>query len=164
MESEDTHLQTAQPELTMATSEEAVVLHVQGFAVLVATYEAEGYYDEEADGDPEEQDLYRIEVLDAREAVRASEAVDGEPVWPLVDMGLMEPTVRQLFPAARWTPDGDELAVVKRYLLVLAHELWQEEHPLARQRLLEASASWSPVLVEDGYRSLPSEWRQARGR
>src|SRR6266852_3756176 len=109
--------------IVLLASEEEVLLHVRGFAVLRATYEAEGYYDETADGDPEEQNLYLIEVLDARRATRAAEAVEGEAVWPLADLGLTDPTVRRLFPVAGGCPATDEAALVAQYLLVLAHAL-----------------------------------------
>src|SRR5260370_20471375 len=92
------------PEVTRLASDEEVLLHVRGFAVLRATYEAEGYYDETADGDPEEQNLYLIEVLDARRATRAAEAGEGGAGWPPAELGLTHPTVRRLFPVARGRP------------------------------------------------------------
>jgi hypothetical protein len=149
------------PAVTLAVSDEEVVLHVRGFAVLRATYEAEGYYDETADGDPEEQDLYRIEVLDAPRASRAAEAVEGAAVWPLADLGLVEPTVRRLFPAARWAPDRDELEIVRRYLMTLAHALQDADSATARERILQSSAQWAPSVIEDRYEAVPREWRQA---
>lgn len=135
------------------------MLHVPGFAVLRASYEAEGYYDEAANGDPVEQDLYRVEVLDAPLRARAAEALEGEPVGSLTDLGLTEPTLWHLFPSARWTPKSDTLGLVKRYLLVLAHALRDEERPGARQRLLESSAGWAPEVIGDAFQCLPPEWR-----
>jgi hypothetical protein len=148
------------PVMLMASDEE-VVLHVRGFAVLRAAYEAEGYYDEEADGDPEEQDLYLIEVLDAPRATRAAEAVEGEAVWPLADLGLADPTLRRLFPVAGEAADLDELAPVEQYLLVLADALAEEDEPAARQRVLTASAGWSPAVIADAFQALPARWRAA---
>jgi hypothetical protein len=142
-----------------AASDEEIVLHLPGFAVLRAGYEAEGYYDETADGDPEEQDLYRVEVLDAPLRGRAAEALEGEPVGPLANLGLTEPTVWRLLPSARWTPDADPLSLVKGYLLVLAHALCREARPGTRQRLLESSAGWAPEVIVDAFQSLPAEWR-----
>src|SRR5260370_40985274 len=109
------------PEVTRLASDEEVLLHVRGFAVLRATYEAEGYYDETADGDPEEQNLYLIEVLDARRATRAAEAVEGEAGGPLADLGLTDPTVRRLFPVAGACPSSHEAALVEQDLPELAH-------------------------------------------
>src|SRR5713226_2167781 len=122
--------------IALLVSDEEVLLHVRGFAVMRATYEAEGYYDETADGDPEEQNLYLIEVLDACRATRAVEALEGEAVWPLADLGLTDPTVRRLFPVAGACPSTNEAALVEQYLLVLAHTLEVEREPQARQRLL----------------------------
>src|SRR5438309_5006082 len=100
----------------LLVSDEEVLLHVRGFAVLRATYEAEWYYDETADVDPEEQNLYLIEVLDACRATRAVEALEGEAVWPLADLGLTDPVVRRLFPVAGGRPTNDEAALVAQYL------------------------------------------------
>jgi hypothetical protein len=147
------------PPLMLVESDEEVVLHVPGFAVLRAGYEAEGYYDEAANGDPAEQDLYRVEVLDASLRARAAEALEGDPVEPLTDLGLTEPTLWRLFPSARWTSESDTLGLVKRYLLVLAHALRDEERPGARQRLLESSAGWAPEVIGDAFQCLPPEWR-----
>ncbi len=141
------------PALMVADDE--VVLHARGFAVLVAAFEAEGYYDETADGDPEEQDLYRIEVLDAAQAARAVEALEGEAAGPLQALGLTEPTLRRLFPATRWAAGPDRLPPVAHYLLALAHALREATGPLARQRLLEASAAWSMEEIEARVASLP---------
>jgi hypothetical protein len=141
--------------IALLASDEEVLLHVRGFAVLRATYEAEGYYDEAADGDPEEQNLYLIEVLDARRATRAAEAVEGEAVWPLADLGLADPVVRRLFPVAGGCPDADAPTLVAQYLLVLAYALEVEREPQARQRLLTASAGWSPAVIADAYQALP---------
>jgi hypothetical protein len=143
----------------LAASDEEVVLHVPGFAVLRAGYEAEGYYDEAANGDPAEQDLYWVEVMDARLGARAADAMEVERVGPLTDLGLTDPTLWRLFLSARWAPGSDPVGLVKRYLLVLAHALRDEERPGARQRLLESSAGWAPEVIMDAFQSLPSEWR-----
>jgi hypothetical protein len=150
---------SAAPVLTLTASDEEVLLRVSGFVVLRAAYEAEGYYDESAGGDPQEQDLYRVEVLDAPRAARAVEAMEGDSVGPLVDLGLTDALLWRLFPAARWAPDADPLALVERYLLILAHALSEEVRPVARQLLLESSANWSPEVVMDAFQSLPPEWR-----
>lgn len=146
--------------MTLVASDEEVVLHVPGFAVLRAGYEAEGYYDEAANGDPAEQDLYRVEVLDASLDARAAEAVEGEMVRPLAHLQLTEPILWRLFPSVRWTPDSVPLGLVKRYLLVLAHALRGEARPGARQRLMEDSAGWAPEVIDDAFHCLPPEWRE----
>ena len=150
------------PSIALIASDEEVVLHVPGFAVLRAAFEAEGYYDEAADGDPEEQDLSLIEVLDAPHAVRASEAMEGEAVWPLADLGLTDPSLRRLFPAARWTAEAAGPTLVVQYLLVLAWALRAEARPEERQRLLGNSAAWSPATIADAYQSLPADWKGVR--
>lgn len=161
LEQEHRVLNSTPPLLTLTASDEEVVLHIRGFAVLRAVYEAEGYYDEAADGDPEEQDLYRVEVLDAASAGQAAEALEGEPVGRLAALGLTDPRLRRLFPAARWAPDADALDQVKRYLLVLGHALREEGGRAARQRLLAASAAWPPEVIADAYPLLPAQWRAA---
>lgn len=146
------------PHWLTATDEE-VVLYLPGFAVLRAAYEAEGYYDAAADGEPEEQDLYRVEVLDATRAALAEATIEGEREPPLANLGLTEPTVCRLVPATRWTPDGDPLGLLKRYLLVLGHTLRDEARPASRQRLLESSVGWSPEVIDDAFHALPPAWR-----
>lgn len=145
----------------LAASDEEVVVHVRGLVVLRATYEAEGYYDETADGDPEEEELYVIEVLDAPRATRAAETMGGEAVWPIANLGLTDPVLRRLFPVADWQSEGEGLSLVEKYLLVLAHALREENEPEARQRLLTASAAWSPAIIADAFQELPARWRAA---
>jgi hypothetical protein len=145
---------------SLSASDEEVVLHVRGYAVLRATYEAEGYYDETADGDPEEQDLYLIELLDAPRAMRAAEALDGKAVWPLADLGLCAATLQRLFPAVRWTAAAAGLPLVAQYLLVLAWAMQDEARPEARYRLLRASAGWSAAVIADAFAALPAGWQE----
>jgi hypothetical protein len=159
MRSPDQPSESGAPPWIIVASDEEVVLRVPGFAVLRASYEAEGYYDEAANGDPVEQDLYRVEVLDAPLRARAAEALEGEPVGSLTDLGLSEPALWRLLPSARWAPESDPLGLVKRYLRVLAHALRDEERPGARQRLLESSAGWAPEVIGDAFQCLPPEWR-----
>jgi hypothetical protein len=161
MRSPDPASAEAEKRPILLASDEEVVLHVPGFAVLRASYEAEGYYDEAAHGDPAEQDLYRVEVLDASLAARAAEAVEGELEAPLEHLGLAEPALQRLFPSARWDAESDPLGLVTRYLLVLAHALRDEEQPRARQRLLATSAAWAPEVIEDAFHSLPTDWQAA---
>jgi hypothetical protein len=145
-------------------SDEEVVLHVRGFAVLRATYEAEGYYDEAADGDPEEQDLYLIEVLDAPRTADTGEAVEDEAVWPLAELGLAENSLRRLFPAARWADEARGAPLAAQYLLVLARALTEAAGAPQRQRLLSASAGWAPAVIADAFEALPADWRRAIDR
>jgi hypothetical protein len=58
-------------------------------------------------------------------------------------------------------PDADAVALVAQYLLVLAHAQEAESEPAARQRLLAASAGWSPVVIADAFQALPARWRAA---
>jgi hypothetical protein len=144
-------------------SDEEVIAHVAGFAVVRAVYEAEGYYDESADGDPAEEDMYRIEVLDSRSAVPAAEAWDGEPIETLADLGLSDSTLRRLFPAARWEPNPEAARLVEQYVLALAAALTRAHGPVARQRVLEASAGWTAAVIEDRFEALPDDWKSGPG-
>lgn len=147
------------PPVHVIASDEEVIVHVTGFAVLRAVYEAEGYYDEGADGDPAEEDLFRIEVLDTTRSILAAEAMEGEEIRQLADLGMPEPTVRRLFPASRWEADVNSSGLVIRYLLALAASLTEARGPAGRQRVLEASAGWSRAVIEDRFLALPPEWR-----
>jgi hypothetical protein len=144
---------------TLLTSDEEVVMHVRRFAVLRAVYEAEGYYDGSADGDPDEQDLFRIEVLDATRATDAAEAMEGAAVWPLAELGLTHTEVRRLFPASRWTATGESSALAAQYLLALAHALIDAATPAGRERVLEESVGWPAAMIQSCCDALPHAWR-----
>jgi hypothetical protein len=147
-------------DISLIASDEEVILHVPGFAVLRAAYEAEGYYDEAADGDPAEEDLYPIEVLDAESTAQAEEALDGEAAGKLADLGLSDPTLRRLFPAARWEASDPGSGLVERYLLALAAALVGAPGSVERQQALEGSAGWSAAVIEDRFQALPDGWRR----
>ena len=144
----------------LIASDEEVVLHVPGFAVLRAVNEAEGYYDESADGDPAEEDLYRLEVLDASSADRAAELLETEVVGPLAQLGLADTGLLRRFPATRWEAVAGP-GLVTRYLLSLACALAEAIGPVERQQVLEASGGWSVELIEDRFQALPLSWRAA---
>ena len=147
--------------VVMIVSDDEVIVYVRGLAVLRAAYEAEGYYDEAADGDPEEQDLWHIEVLDRTRSVEAAEALGGRPLGPLAALGLTESRLHRLFPASHWTSSQSGPASVARYLLVLAHALAGASGPTERQRVLTASVLWLPEVIDDMAGSLLASWNDA---
>ncbi len=119
-------------------------LEVPGRFVLRATFLSEGLFDERAGGDPEEEDLYEVELT--------SDAED-----------LIEPVVfHRLMPASRdaWDELGDEGPAplpVERFLLALAWELCLAD-PSNWFRVCEAARRWDSWTVEDALLRLPSNW------
>jgi hypothetical protein len=153
-----------EPLLFLQVSDEETLLYMGGFAVIRAIYEAEGYYDEEADGEPEEEDLYLVQVLDALAAGEAAEAVESQSALYLASLRLNEPQIRRLFPAIRWSAEEEASRLVQQYLLALGHALYVASGPAARQRVLEGSAGWSAAVILDHFQGLPGHWQRVLDR
>jgi hypothetical protein len=144
----------------IATGEETE-LFVGGFARFRATYQGEGYYDERSHGDPPEQDLYQVDILDGSAESREGWDVDDWGEESYEDLGLPSPSYHLLLPAARTSEeddDVDEFRYVKQYLLLLAYRL-STEPPEYRAQILEESTCWSAELLEEAYDGLPTEWQ-----
>jgi hypothetical protein len=148
------------PELEWMASGEETELAVAGFARFRATFQGEGYYDDHSHGDPPEQDLYQIDILDASTESRDGWEVDDWAEEQYEDLGLSSPSYHLLLPAARTEEeeDVDEFRYVKQYLLVLAYRL-QTEPPEYRSQILEESTCWSADLLEEAYDGLPDAWQ-----
>ena len=134
------------PRPIVAVHGEDVDVEVPGLLTVRATFLSEGLFDERAGGDPEEEDLYEVEVSHPGEA-------------------LLQPiTFPRLMPSstASWLNDDEEDAPprsvpVERFALVLAWDLAQA-HPSNWTRVCEAAKGWDSWMIEDAYTRLPSEW------
>lgn len=114
--------------MDIEVSGDDIELRLPGVLLLRASYLAEGYYEENAAGQPPEQDLFHVEVFPRRPgSVR-------EPItFPL------------LLPASLQAEDPEEpeeeLAALRRYLLALAAEL-QDAPVEAWESICERSRGW----------------------
>ena len=122
---------------------EDVDVEVPGQLTIRATYLSEGLFDERAGGDPEEQDLYEVEVTHADDALPT-------PVqFP------------RLMPASgpRWDApdDGSDALPMERFLLALAWEL-AHAHPSNWERVCQAARGWDSWSIDDAISRLPLEW------
>jgi len=122
---------------------EDVDVEIPGLLTIRATYLSEGLFDERAGGDPEEEDLYEVEVTHAEDVLLA-------PVqFP------------RLTPAAepRWADgeDGGGGLPIEKFLLALAWEL-AHAHPSNWERVCQAARGWDAWTVEDAAIRLPPEW------
>jgi hypothetical protein len=125
-----------------------VDVEVPGILLVRASYLSEGLFDERAGGDPEEEDLYEVEVTHLRSE-------------------LLEPlTFPRLMPSTPGSFD-EELAELdlgveggqpmEKFALVLAWEL-ANAHPSNWQRVCEAARGWDAFMLEDALFRLPPDW------
>jgi hypothetical protein len=152
---------TESPLLEWMASGEEAELSVAAFARFRATYQGEGYYDDRSHGDPSEQDLYQIDILDASAESRDGWDVDEWGEEQFEDLGLHAPSYHLLLPAVRTGDEEDavdELRYAKQYLLVLAYRLYTEP-PEYRAQIPEESTCWTIDLLEEAYDGLPAEWQ-----
>ena len=108
--------------LEVTDGDEEVAVTAPGLFTLRAEYLAEGYYDEEADGNPPEQDLFRVQLTPH---TGEAEAVS----YPL------------LLPTVPLSETLDAMDAARRYLLALAEQL-RHAPPVYWDRLCEASRAW----------------------
>jgi len=126
---------------------EDVDVEIPGLLTLRATYLSEGLFDEWAGGDPDEEDLYEVEVTHARDA-------------------LLSPILfSRLLPASpkSWLDDedeglgGPEPLPMERFALALAWSL-ANAHPSNWAALCQAARGWDPWTLEDTLLRIPPEW------
>ena len=123
---------------------EDVDVEVPGSVIVRATFLSEGLFDERAGGDPEEEDLYEVEVSHPGEAL------------------LQTITFPRLLPSGTsWLDEEDGTGTrqlpVERFALVLAWDLSQA-HPSNWRRICEAARGWDSWMLEDAFSRLPSDW------
>ena len=126
---------------------EDVDLELPGLLTVRTTFLSEGLFDERAGGDPEEEDLYEVEVAHAGDA-------------------LLEPiTFPRLMPAASRAFLGEEEEdfefagnlPMERFVLALAWNLAQAD-PSNWGLVCEAARGWDSWMVDDALARLPPEW------
>jgi hypothetical protein len=133
------------PRPIVAVHGEDVDVEVPGAVSVRATFLSEGLFDERAGGDPEEEDLYEVEVTHPGEAL------------------LQAITFPRLLPSSSsWLDEVDEdgparTVPAERFALVLAWDLAQA-HPSNWTRVCEAAKGWDSWMLEDAFVRLPPEW------
>jgi hypothetical protein len=133
------------PRPIVAVHGEDVDVEVPGVVSVRTTFLSEGLFDERAGGDPEEEDLYEVEVTHPGEAL------------------LQAITFPRLLPSSgSWLDEVDadgpgRTVPAERFALVLAWDLAQA-HPSNWTRVCEAAKGWDSWMLEDAYTRLPPEW------
>jgi len=122
-----------------------VDVEVPGLVTVRATFLSEGLFDEEAGGDPEEEDLYEVEVT------HPGPALPGSLTFP-----RLMPAVPQ-----EWLDPGPEaeadLLPIERFATVLAWELSNAD--LERwEDVCQAARHWDSWTVQDLHQRLPPDW------
>ena len=133
------------PRPILSVHGEDVDLEIPRLLTIRTSFLSEGLFDERSGGDPEEEDLYEVEVTHEGEA-------------------LLEPiTFPRLMPSSTpgWAdPDDDDPAQplpMERFVLALAWELAHAD-PSNWIRVCEAARGWDSWMVEDALTRIPSEW------
>lgn len=122
-------------------------VEVPGLLMARASFLSEGLFDTEAGGDPDEEDLYEIEVTHARDAL----------LEPLTFPRLM-PSTSRAFPDEEDDLDAlPENLPIERFLLVLAWEL-ANAHPTNWENVCAQARGWDTWMLEDALNRIPTEW------
>src|SRR5262245_10482528 len=114
-----------------------IELRLPGVLRLRAEFLAEGYYEQDAEGDPPEQDLFQIEVT----------PLDRDAGIEPFSYPLLLPAVPEL----ELDPDNppEPLIWLERYLITLATAL-RSAPPEAWEAVCEASRTWGPAELLQG--------------
>jgi len=135
------------PRPIVAVHGEDVTIEVPGRVVVRAAFLSEGLFDEQAGGEPEEEDLYEVEVT----------APEGGLLEPIT-FALLAPAGSRRFPEEDTDPDDFETALpVERLLMALAWEL-ANAHPENWRAVCTAVRGWDAWTVEDALARLPGDW------
>jgi hypothetical protein len=127
---------------------EDVDVEVPGLLTIRATFLSEGLFDSEAGGNPDEEDLYEVEV---------THHVDEEILEPITFPRLMPASSRELpDDEADWDA-APAILPIEPFLLALAWEL-ANAHPSNWSDLCEGARHWDPWTIEDVLVRLPTEW------
>ena len=131
------------PRPIVSVHAEDVDVEIPGVLTVRASYLSEGLFDECAGGDPEEEDLYEVEVTHAR------------------DLLLQPITFPRLGPAApkAWVDEdsGPEALPAERFALALAWEL-ANAHPSNWRSVCGAAKGWDSWTVEHVLEGTPPDW------
>ena len=144
------------PRPIVAVHGEDVDLEIPGLLTMRASYLSEGLFDVEAGGDPEEEDLYEVEVTHARDALlqplvfaRLSQASPKGFLDELDNLDPMELDDEEVGPVA-------ELPI-ERFVKALAWEL-ANAHPSNWDAICQRARVWGSWSVEEVLTLLPSDW------
>jgi hypothetical protein len=126
---------------------EDVDLELPRLLSIRTTFLSEGLFDEQAGGDPDEEDLYEVEVSHAGDAL----------LEPITFPRLM-PTASRSFPAE----DESALEIagslpMERFLLALAWDLANAD-PSNWGLVCDAARTWDSWMIEDALNRIPIDW------
>jgi hypothetical protein len=126
---------------------EDAILEIPGLLTLRAGFLSEGLFDPDAGGDPDEEDLYDVEVTHARDEIL-------EPI----SFPRLMPASSRAFPAEEeWDDEAPANLPIERFLLVLAWEL-AHAHPTNWEDVCESARGWDSFMLEDALIRIPPEW------
>ena len=132
------------PRPIVSVHAEDVDLEIPRLLTIRATFLSEGLFDETAGGDPEEEDMYEVEVTHARDALL-------EPIT----FPLLAPST-----APGWLADEEEGSPslpIERWVLALGWTL-ANAHPSNWPEVCESARAWDSWMVEDVHALIPPEW------
>ncbi|MFN3650163.1 MAG: hypothetical protein ACK47B_11340 [Armatimonadota bacterium] len=130
---------------------EDVNLEVPGILTLRANFLSEGLFDEAAQGDPDEEDLYEIELTDESDdapiPISFTRLAQSAPDAWLAEVDEDEPEAPRSLP-------------IEGFLLALA---WQLAHtdPSEWYPLCESARRWDGWTIDDQLERLPADWTPA---
>jgi hypothetical protein len=133
------------PRPIVSVHAEDVDLEIPGLLTIRATFLSEGLFDERADGDPAEEDLYEVEVSHAGEAL----------LEPIVFPRLSQATSQDLL--LEDEEFGSESLPVEQFVLALAWELANAD-PVNWPELCEGARYWDAWTIEDARLRMPPDW------
>lgn len=136
------------PRPILSVHGEDVDVEVPGILMLRASFLSEGLFDTEAGGNPDEEDLYEVEVTHARDVL----------LQPIVFARLMPASSREMPDEFDDRTDfaGPELPI-ERFLMLLAWEL-ANAHPTNWQEICDRARLWDGWTLEDGLFRIPPDW------
>jgi hypothetical protein len=129
------------PRPILTAQGEDVYVEVPGVLTIRASFLSEGLFDEASGGDPEEEDLYEVEVT-------------GESLPLALSFPRFAPS------APEWDPtvEGEAQPLpMERFALLLAWQL-ANAAPEQWEEVCAAARRWDSWLIEDGLQNLPSDW------
>ncbi len=138
------YLDSPIPRPILTVHAEDVDLEIPGLLNIRATFLSEGLFDERSGGDPDEEDLYEVEVTHQGEALLQA---------------LTFPRLAAS-PPKEWADATDaELASLpmERFVLALGWELANAD-PSNWPRICDAARTWDAWTLEDALLRIPSEW------
>lgn len=136
------------PRPIVAVHGEDVDVEIPGLLTVRASFLSEGLFDLEAGGDPEEEDLYEVEVTHAA----------GLLLQPIVFARLSQASPHGLLDELEeLDEEGPVDLPIERFVIALAWEL-ANAHPSNWPRICETARVWGAWTVEEVLTQLPPDW------